>query len=98
MDSYASHGKWTTRQFLVLAGIWFSFLISFITRLSWSTIMPSAIDSLHFTVQQGSSYLTAFYIGYAITVLPGGMLADKFGYRKLLLAAVLGNLLNHESS
>lgn len=92
MDSYASHGKWTTRQFLVLAGIWFSFLISFITRLSWSTIMPSAIDSLHFTVQQGSSYLTAFYIGYAITVLPGGMLADKFGYRKLLLAAVLGNL------
>ena len=77
---------------MVLAGIWFAFLISFITRLSWSTIMPTAIDQLHFTVQQGSSYLTAFYIGYAITVLPGGMLADKFGYRKLLLAAVMGNL------
>ncbi|WP_418611343.1 MFS transporter [Levilactobacillus brevis] len=93
MDNSAAHGKWTGRQIMVLAGIWLAFLISFITRLSWSTIMPSAIDSLHFTVQQGNSYLTAFYIGYAITVLPGGMLADKFGYKKLLLAAVLGNLI-----
>lgn len=87
-----THNRWTAKQFIVLAGIWLAFLISFITRLSWSTIMPAAIDSLHFTVQQGNNYLTAFYIGYAITVLPGGMLADKFGYRKLLLAAVLGNL------
>lgn len=91
-NNLASHGRWTGKQFVVLAGIWFAFLISFITRLSWATIMPSAIDSLHFTVQQGSNYLTAFYIGYAITVLPGGMLADKFGYKKLLLEAVLGNL------
>lgn len=93
MDSSAAHGKWTGKQILVLAGIWFAFLISFITRLSWSTIMPSAIHSLHFTVQQGNTYLSAFYIGYAITVLPGGMLADKFGFRKLLLAAVTGNLI-----
>jgi len=93
MDNDATHGKWTGREIMVLAGIWLAFLISFITRLSWATIMPSAIDSLHFTVQQGNSYLTAFYIGYAITVLPGGMLADKFGYKKLLLAAVTGNLI-----
>lgn len=93
MQSYeAQHGGWTGKQIIVLAGIWFAFLISFITRLSWATIMPTAIGALHFTVQQGNSYLTAFYIGYAITVLPGGMLADKFGYRKLLLAAVFGNL------
>ena len=91
-NKLASNGRWTVKQFIVLAGIWFAFLISFITRLSWATIMPAAIDSLHFTVQQGSNYLTAFYIGYAITVLPGGMLADKFGYKKLLLAAVFGNL------
>lgn len=88
----AISSKWTGKQMMILAGIWLAFLISFITRLSWSTIMPSAIDSLHFTVQQGNTYVTAFYIGYAITVLPGGMLADKFGYRKMLLAAVLGNL------
>lgn len=67
-----THNRWTAKQFIVLAGIWLAFLISFITRLSWSTIMPAAIDSLHFTVQQGNNYLTAFYIGYAITVLPGG--------------------------
>lgn len=92
MNNATLQSKWTAKQFFIIAGIWLAFLISFITRLSWSTIMPTAIDSLHFTVQQGNSYVTIFYIGYAISVLPGGMLADKFGYKKMLLAAVLGNL------
>lgn len=91
MNNATLQSKWTAKQFFIIAGIWLAFLISFITRLSWSTIMPTAIDSLHFTVQQGNSYVTIFYIGYAISVLPGGMLADKFGYKKMLLAAVLGN-------
>jgi len=91
-NTEVTHGKWTAKQCFIIAGIWLAFLISFITRLCWSTIMPTAIDALHFTVQQGNSYVTAFYIGYAISVLPGGMLADKFGYKKMLLMSVLGNL------
>lgn len=92
MENATQSSRWTAKQIFVLTGIWLAFLISFITRLSWSTLMPVVNDAMHFTVQQGNSYITAFYIGYAITVLPGGMLADKFGYRKLVMAAVIGNL------
>lgn len=69
-----------------------AFLISFITRLVWSTLMPVVDDAMHLTVQQGNSYVTWFYIGYAISVLPGGMLADKFGYRRMATVAIIGNL------
>lgn len=78
------------RQSLILLGLWLAFLVSFIARLAWSSIMPLANTSLCFTPEQGSSYITAFYLGYVITVLPGGLLSDKFGYRKILLGSLLG--------
>lgn len=34
-----------------------------------------------------------FYIGYTLTVLPGGELADKIGYRKMVIFTVIGNVL-----
>lgn len=84
---------WTGKQWLVLIGLWLAFLVSFITRLSWASLMPIANKSLHFTVSQGTSYVTWFYIGYTITVLPGGILADKIGYRKMVLASIFGNFI-----
>ncbi|WP_040467878.1 MFS transporter [Limosilactobacillus gastricus] len=95
MDStvkQSSSGKWTGKQIFIITAIWLAFLISFITRLVWSTLMPVVDDAMHFTVQQGNSYVTWFYIGYAISVLPGGMLADKFGYRRMAMVAIIGNL------
>lgn len=95
MDStvqQSSGGKWTGKQIFIITAIWLAFLISFITRLVWSTLMPVVNDAMHFTVQQGNSYVTWFYIGYAISVLPGGMLADKFGYRRMAMFAIIGNL------
>lgn len=77
------------RQILILASVWFAFLLSFIARLSWSTLMPIVDDALHFTSQQGTSYITAYYFGYALMVLPGGMVADKIGYKKTLILCLL---------
>lgn len=85
--------SWTGKQWFVLIGLWLAFLVSFITRLSWSSLMPIVNKSLHFTVAQGTSYVTWFYIGYTITVLPGGILADKLGYRKMVLFSVMGNFI-----
>lgn len=73
------------RQVLILASLWLTFLLSFVVRLSWSSLMPIINDALHFTAQQGAAYVSAFYLGYAITVLPGGLFADRFGYRKGIL-------------
>lgn len=49
--------------------------------------MPLIIRDLGFSATQAGSYMTAFYIGYVVTQLPGGILTDRFGYRKVLLVS-----------
>ncbi|GAA4703572.1 MFS transporter [Brevibacillus fulvus] len=66
---------------------WMAFLFSFVDRLSWTPIMPLAMKDLGLTKTQAGSFMTAFYIGYVITQLPGGLLTDRFGYRKVVLGS-----------
>lgn len=73
------------KQLLILFIAWLAFLSSLTTRLSWSSIMPLAIDDLGFTAKDAALYVSIFYTGYALTVLPGGMLADRFGYRRVIM-------------
>lgn len=82
--------KFSGKQGVVLASLWLAYLLSFVARLVWSSVMSIANEDLGFTVIQGSSYITAFYIGYAITALPGGILSDKIGYRKTILLSLSG--------
>lgn len=82
--------KFSGKQWIVLASLWLAYLLSFVARLVWSSVMSIANEDLGFTVIQGSSYITAFYIGYAITALPGGILSDKIGYRKTILLSLAG--------
>lgn len=76
-------------QIFILLSVWLTFLISFVMRLSWSSLMPIVNDALNFTPQMGTSYLSAFYFGYALMVLPGGIIADRIGYRKTILFSLL---------
>ena len=59
-------------------------------RLSWSSVMPILNEALHFTAKMGAQHISAFYFGYALTVLPGGILADKIGYRRTILFSLIG--------
>ena len=38
----------------------------------------------------GSQHISAFYFGYALTVLPGGILTDRIGYRRTILFSLIG--------
>lgn len=76
-------------QILILVSVWLTFLISFVMRLSWASLMPIVNEALSFTPQMGTAYLSAFYMGYAIMVLPGGILADRIGYRYTILVSLL---------
>lgn len=80
----------TKQQSILLFGLWLAFLISFVARLSWSSIMPQANAALGFSSFEGTRLISAFYLGYVLTVLPGGMLADRFGYKRVLTGSLLG--------
>ncbi|MCF2132138.1 MFS transporter, partial [Strepomyces sp. STD 3.1] len=68
---------------------WMAYLLSFVDRLSWPPIMPLASKDLAINSTQAGGLMTAFYIGYVITQFPGGLLVDRYGYRKVLLFSFL---------
>jgi MFS family permease len=76
-------------QIGILVIVWLAFLLSFIGRLAWPPIMPLAVKDLALTAKEAGSYMTAFYIGYVLTQLPGGLLTDRFGYRKVILGSFI---------
>ncbi|MBP2625746.1 MAG: major facilitator superfamily 1 [Firmicutes bacterium] len=79
----------TKQQMGVFAIVWLCFLLSFVERLSIPTVLPLVSESLKMSSAQGGSYMTAFYMGYVATQLPGGWLTDRFGYRKVLLCSLI---------
>jgi MFS family permease len=76
-------------SFGVLLIVWLAFLFSFVDRLAWPPIIPMAVKDMGMTAVQAGAYMTAFYTGYVLTQLPGGLLTDRWGYRKVLLASFL---------
>lgn len=79
----------SVKHIQILFIVWSAFVLTFMCRLAWPPIMPLASKELGMTAQQAGSFMTAFYIGYVITQLPGGLLTDRFGYRKVLLCSLL---------
>ncbi|WP_338450675.1 MFS transporter [Niallia oryzisoli] len=72
--------------FVALFIAWLAYLLSYVSRMSWTPIIPVASEDMGINAAQAGSYMTAFYIGYVITQIPGGFLVDKYGYRKVLLS------------
>ncbi|SFD38934.1 Sugar phosphate permease [Bacillus sp. OV194] len=75
------------RQVTVVVLVWMTYMFSFVDRLSWPPVIPLASKEMGLTAAHAGSYMTAFYIGYVITQFPGGVLTDRFGYRKVLLSS-----------
>jgi MFS family permease len=60
------------------------FLFTFVTRFTWPPLIPVMIPVLGMKMSQAGAYMSAFYLGYIITQIPAGFMADKFGVRLIL--------------
>jgi sugar phosphate permease len=76
--------KWTV---LILAVS--CYLMGFIVRFTWPPLIAVAAPDLGIDMARAGMYMSAFYIGYVLTHIPAGLLADRFGIRYLLFAAML---------
>ncbi|MGE7903384.1 MFS transporter [Peribacillus sp. NPDC094092] len=45
-------------------------------------------EDLHLSASQTGIVLSSFFAGYALMQIPGGWLADRFGFRKIIIMAV----------
>jgi ACS family glucarate transporter-like MFS transporter len=73
----------------VLAGIMFMIsFVSYMDRVNLSVAVPVIMKEFHFTKIGIGWMQTAFFLGYAIMQIPGGMLSERFGHRRVAALAV----------
>lgn len=66
-----------------------AFAVTFITRFIWSPLNGTVSAELGLTAVQAGAFMSAFFIGYVITQIPGGYLADRIGVKWVLSAGLL---------
>lgn len=79
-----SNYKWVILTFAALA-----FLFTFVTRFSWPPMIPVVAPLFHMSHAVAGSFMFAFYIGYVITQLPAGAIADRLGPRWILALSLM---------
>jgi len=79
--------RWKVRH-TILSIIWAGWLFSFLDRMVISIALPFIGKDLNIDATMQGAILSAFFAGYALFQIPGGMLADKFGPRKVMAIAI----------
>jgi len=76
-------------RWVILAVVWFGFLLSFVDRLIWTNVSGAAAPSFGLTVAALGSFVTSFYMGYVVSQAATGYLTDRLGARMLLPLALV---------
>jgi len=76
-------------RWVILALMALTFVVTFFIRMTWPPLIPVVVPILHMKMSQAGAYMSAFYIGYVITQIPAGVLADRLGVRAILTSSLL---------
>jgi len=76
-------------QHTALAVVFTVWIVSYMDRMVMATAIPYIAKEWGLSPVAMGGVLSAFFAGYFIFQIPGGILADKFGARKVMSVAVL---------
>jgi sugar phosphate permease len=79
---------WTRYRVIVILLLFLGWVLGGIDRTIIYFAVPSIIKDFNLTATQMGMILSAFFAGYTIMQFPGGMLADRFGPRRIMLVVV----------
>ncbi|WP_322027731.1 MFS transporter [Burkholderia sp. BCC1977] len=79
----------TKVRWLVAGLMWAAIAINYIDRTVLSAAAPHIQKAFHLSAVEMGVVMSAFFWSYALLQLPAGMLADRFGQKKVLGFAVL---------
>jgi len=74
--------RWKARYSVMLVLI-VSFLVSSIDKVAIAVALPYIAHDMGFSSMAMGSVLSAFFLSYSLSQIPGGLLADRFGARKV---------------
>lgn len=83
----AAGRTWKVR-YGVLTLIWLGWMMSFLDRMVMSVSLPFIGADLKIDTTSQGLIISAFFVGYAAFQIPGGLLADRFGPRKVMAVAI----------
>lgn len=82
-------GKKTNVRWLIGVVLALSFMAMFMGRTVFSVSGKAIMEQYGWTSAQFGYASTAFFIGYMITMIPSGSIADKYGATKVLIISLL---------
>ena len=80
-------GFWRVR-YTILCILLAGWLFSFLDRMIMGVALPYIGDEFGLNNEQKGLIMSAFFVGYALFQIPGGMIADKYGPRKVMSFAI----------
>jgi sugar phosphate permease len=80
--------KWKGR-YTVLVILFITWIISYMDRMVMTAAIPYIAKEWNLSPSAMGIVMSAFFFGYALCQVPGGILADKFGPRKLMSGALV---------
>lgn len=72
----------------ICALLFLTWLMSYVDRSLMPMALPLIAQEFHLSPAVMGVVISAFFVGYASMQIPGGILADKFGARKMMTAGV----------
>jgi MFS family permease len=78
------------RPKIVLAILSSAFLLCYMDRMAIATAIPFIAQDFGLSPLGMGGVLSAFFAGYALMQLPGGMLSDRFGPKGVMAASIVG--------
>ncbi len=76
-------------RYQVIAAVWFLGLVNYFDRLVISFAGPTIMKSLAISPSSFGIVLSSFAVGYVISLIPGGLLGDRFGAKAVLMVTPL---------
>jgi sugar phosphate permease len=80
--------RWKARH-TVLSILFITWIVSTMDRMAMSVAIPYIAADFHLGAVASGLVMSAFYAGYATSQVPGGLLADRFGVRRVATLAML---------
>lgn len=81
-------GRPTYRQYAVLAILCGSFFLCYLDRMVMASAIPFIAHDFHLSSMTMGEVLSAFFAGYALMQIPGGLLVDRFGARVMMTSSI----------
>ncbi|QDC37266.1 MFS transporter [Sphingobium fuliginis] len=76
-------------QIRIIAALWLWMLVNYLDRVAISFAGPAIMKSLSLSPASFGIILSSFSVGYLLSQIPGGLIADRWGARLVLIVGPL---------